>query len=56
VRVSGNLEGTALAGRALVDAARPVDAAMRQARPSPQLQSAWSALRAQLAELDPTFR
>jgi peptidoglycan hydrolase-like protein with peptidoglycan-binding domain len=56
VRVSGNVEGSALAGKALVAAARPVDAAMQRARPSSQVQSAWSSIRAQLTELDPTYR
>jgi hypothetical protein len=56
VRVSGNVEGATLAGKSLVDAARPVDAAMQRARVSGQVQSAWSSLRAQLTELDPTYR
>ena len=48
VRVSGNVEGAALAGK--------VDAAAQRARTSSQVQSAWSSIRAQLAELDPTYR
>ncbi|MDP9202259.1 MAG: peptidoglycan-binding protein [Gemmatimonadota bacterium] len=56
VRVSGNVEGSALAGKALVSAARRVDAALQRARTSPQIQNAWSSIRAQLAELDPTYR
>jgi peptidoglycan hydrolase-like protein with peptidoglycan-binding domain len=56
VRVSGNVEGSALAGKALVGAARRVDAALQRARTSPQIQNAWSSIRAQLAELDPTYR
>jgi peptidoglycan hydrolase-like protein with peptidoglycan-binding domain len=56
VRVSGNVEGSALAGKALVGAAKRVDAAFQRARTSPQIQSAWSSIRAQLAELDPTYR
>jgi peptidoglycan hydrolase-like protein with peptidoglycan-binding domain len=56
VRVSGNVEGSALAGKAMVSAAKRVDAALQRARTSPQIQSAWSSLRAQLAEIDPTYR
>ncbi len=56
VRVSGNVEGSALAGKALVAAARRVDAALQRARTSPEIQNAWSSIRAQLAELDPTYR
>jgi peptidoglycan hydrolase-like protein with peptidoglycan-binding domain len=56
VRVSGNVEGSALAGKALVAAARRVDAALQRARPSSQIQNAWSSIHAQLAELDPTYR
>jgi peptidoglycan hydrolase-like protein with peptidoglycan-binding domain len=56
VRVSGNVEGSALAGKALVGAARRVDAALQRARTSPQIQNAWSSIRTQLAELDPTYR
>jgi peptidoglycan hydrolase-like protein with peptidoglycan-binding domain len=56
IRVSGNVEGSGLAGRALVAAARRVDAALQRAQPSSQIQSAWSSIRAQLAALDPTYR
>ena len=56
VRVSGNVEGSGLAGKALIAAARRVDAALQRARTSSQVQSAWSSIRAQLAELDPTYR
>ena len=56
VRVSGNVEGSALAGRALVGAARRVDAAFQRGRTSSQIQGAWASIRAQLAELDPTYR
>ena len=56
IRVSGNVEGSALAGKALVGAARRVDAALQRARPSAQIQDAWSSMRAQLAELDPSYR
>ena len=56
VRVSGNVEGSAHAGKALVAAARRVDAGFQRARASSQTQNAWSSIRAQLAELDPTYR
>ncbi len=56
VRVSGNLEGSVLAGKALVGAARRVDAAFQRARTSSQIQSGWASIRAQLAEVDPTYR
>jgi peptidoglycan hydrolase-like protein with peptidoglycan-binding domain len=56
VRVSGNVEGAGLAGKALVAAARRVDAALQRARTSSQTQSAWSSIRAQLAQLDPAYR
>jgi peptidoglycan hydrolase-like protein with peptidoglycan-binding domain len=56
VRVSGNIEGSALASKALVSAARRVDATMQRTRTSSQVQNAWSSIRSQLAELDPTYR
>jgi peptidoglycan hydrolase-like protein with peptidoglycan-binding domain len=56
VRVSGNIEGSALAGKALVGAAKRVDGALQRARASSQVQNAWSTIRAQLGELDPTYR
>jgi peptidoglycan hydrolase-like protein with peptidoglycan-binding domain len=56
VRVSGNVDGTALAGKSLVGAARRVDAAFQRARSSGQVQSAWAAIKAHLTELDPNYR
>jgi peptidoglycan hydrolase-like protein with peptidoglycan-binding domain len=56
VRVSGNVEGSALAGKALVGAARRVDAALQRAQTSAQIQNAWSSIRAQLGELDASYR
>jgi peptidoglycan hydrolase-like protein with peptidoglycan-binding domain len=56
VRVSGNVEGSALAGKALVGAAKRVDAALLRATASPQIQNAWASIRAQLAQLDPAYR
>jgi peptidoglycan hydrolase-like protein with peptidoglycan-binding domain len=56
LRVSGNVEGAALAGKSLVAAARRVDAAAQRARPSSAIQNAWASVRAQLTELDSTYR
>lgn len=56
VRVSGNGEGSASAGKALIAAARRVDAAFQRARTSGQLQNAWSSVRGRLFALDPTYR
>jgi hypothetical protein len=56
VRVSGNVEGSGSAGKALIAAARRVDSALQGARPSSQIRSAWSSIRGQLAKLDPTYR
>jgi peptidoglycan hydrolase-like protein with peptidoglycan-binding domain len=56
VRVSGNAEGSTLAGNALVGAARRVDAALQRTRASSQVQNAWSSIRRQLAEIDPAYR
>jgi hypothetical protein len=55
-RAPGNSAGAEAAGRALVGAARRVDAAMQGARASQAVQSAWSSLRARLAQLDPAYR
>jgi hypothetical protein len=56
VRASGNVAGGEAAGRALIGAARRVDAAMQGARTTQATRSAWSSLRAQLSELDPAYR
>lgn len=56
VRTSSTTEGAALSGRALVNAARRVDAAMQQARTSSQLQNVWQSIRQQLAQIDATYR
>lgn len=52
VHSGDNANATVLAGRALIGAARRVDAALQSARVSSQLQGAWSTLRGQLASLD----
>jgi peptidoglycan hydrolase-like protein with peptidoglycan-binding domain len=56
VRVSGNVEGSALAGKALISAARRVDTALQSARPSNAVTNAWGSMRSQLTELDSTYR
>lgn len=56
VRLSGNVEGTAVAGKALIGAAKRVDAAMPRAQPSPRVQTAWQSIRRQLMDLDPDYR
>src|SRR5688500_15065945 len=56
VRVSGNVEGVVLAGRSLIASARRVDAALQRARTTSQVQNAWASIRAQLMELDATYR
>jgi peptidoglycan hydrolase-like protein with peptidoglycan-binding domain len=56
VRTSGNVEGATQASKALVRSARNVDAAMQNARASLQVQNAWGTIRAQLSELDSTYR
>lgn len=56
VRVSGNIEGAGVAGKALVNAARRVDTAMQTERPRSWVQGAWSSIRSQLTELDSSYR
>jgi peptidoglycan hydrolase-like protein with peptidoglycan-binding domain len=56
VRVSGNGEGSASAGKALIAAARRVDAAFQRARTSGQVQNTWSSVRGRLFVLDPNYR
>ena len=50
----GNREAAVLAGRALANAARRVDAAMPNARVSAQVQSGWTAVRRQITTIDTT--
>lgn len=56
IRVSGNVEGSGLAGKSVIGAARRVDAAMQRARPTARIQNAWATIRTQLADLDPAYR
>lgn len=55
VRVSGNVEGSELAGRALVEAARRVDTTLQSARTSAVIRNSWASMRQQLAEIDPGY-
>ncbi|HEY3257670.1 MAG TPA: peptidoglycan-binding protein [Gemmatimonadaceae bacterium] len=55
VRNSANDQGLAVAGRALINAARRVDTAMQNARPSSAVQSSWSSIRRQLSAIDPSY-
>jgi hypothetical protein len=52
---SGNTDASAMAGRALINAARRVDTAMQQARPSSSVQSSWAAIRRELATIDTSY-
>jgi hypothetical protein len=52
VRTGGNANAATLAGRALVNAARRVDAAMQTARTSGQVQAQWASVRRQLTTID----
>jgi peptidoglycan hydrolase-like protein with peptidoglycan-binding domain len=52
VRNGGNRDAAVLAGRALVGAARRVDAALPTARTSAQVQNAWATVRRQLSTID----
>ena len=45
-------DAAVLAGRALAGAARRVDGAMQNARPSAQVQNAWAGLRRQITTID----
>jgi hypothetical protein len=54
-RASNTSDGAAIAGRSLVTAARRVDAALQQARPTTQLLNVWQSIRQQLAQIDPTY-
>jgi len=56
VRASANGAGAGGAGRALTGAARRVDSAFQGMRASQAVQGAWMTMRAQLTELDPSYR
>ena len=50
-----NTDAAALAGRALINAARRVDTAMQNARPSAAVANSWASIRRQLSLLDPSY-
>jgi peptidoglycan hydrolase-like protein with peptidoglycan-binding domain len=56
VRLSGNVQGAAMAGKALIAAARRVDTAFQRGRPTAHVQTAWRVTREHLQVLDPTYR
>ncbi len=56
VRMSGTTDGAMLSGRALVNAARRVDAAMTRTNASPALRNSWSMIRTQMSEIDSSYR
>lgn len=56
VRGSKNDEGPVLAGGALVNGARRVDAVLQQVRTSQAVVNVWNQIRAQLQTLDPAYR
>lgn len=56
VRTSGSSDGVMQAGRALISAARRVDAAMQSARPTMAVANAWTSMRSSLMPLDATYR
>jgi putative peptidoglycan binding protein len=55
VQGGGNTDAAALAGRALINAARRVDTAIQTARPSSSVQSEWSTIRRQLGMIDSSY-
>jgi peptidoglycan hydrolase-like protein with peptidoglycan-binding domain len=56
VRASGSTDGAMLSGRALVNAARRVDAALTRVSASAALRNSWSMIRTQMAEIVPSYR
>ncbi|HUQ18974.1 MAG TPA: peptidoglycan-binding domain-containing protein [Gemmatimonadaceae bacterium] len=55
VRTNGNNDASAMAGRALINAARLVDTAMQSARASTYTQNAWNAVKRQLGAIDSSY-
>jgi peptidoglycan hydrolase-like protein with peptidoglycan-binding domain len=56
VRLSGNTEGVAAAGTALVSSAKRVDDAMSRVTVPARIRTGWQAVRDDLTVLDPTYR
>lgn len=55
VRGSSNSDASVQAGQALINAARRVDEAMQQARPSAAVRNSWANIHQQLGALDPGY-
>lgn len=55
VRLSGNVDGVSAAGRALLGAAKRVDAAMRQTRVPSRTATGWGVIQQDLAQLDGSY-
>ena len=55
VRGGGNADAAAVAGRSVITAARRVDTAIQQARPSSSVQSGWATIRRQLSTIDASY-
>jgi peptidoglycan hydrolase-like protein with peptidoglycan-binding domain len=55
VRDGGNTEAAGLAGRALINAARRVDTAIQNARPSSAVANSWTSIRRQLSMIDSSY-
>lgn len=55
VQGSANSDAAVAAGRSLINAARRVDAALLQARPSMTVRNAWTSIRSQLSGLDTSY-
>lgn len=55
VRGGGNADAAAVAGSSVITAARRVDSAMQQARPSSSVQSGWATIRRQLSTIDASY-
>jgi len=55
VRGGGNTDAAALAGRALINAARRVDTAMQNSRPSAAVANSWASMRRQLGIIDSSY-
>lgn len=55
IRASGNVQGLAAAGNALVDSARRVDAAMTDVEIPVRLQRTWNSVRQEMEILDPQY-
>jgi hypothetical protein len=55
VRASGNVQGLAAAGAALVDSARRVDTAMAAVQVPARTRRTWDSVREEMGLLDPAY-